>query len=382
MVKKKLLKKILITSSSFKTVDAFLLDFLQSLSINFMVHVATNLNNLNQKQINRIEKKYNFKLINIPIKRKINIFYDMYAFIKLILIIKEKGFDITLSLTPKAGLLTSFSSFLSGIKNRIHIFNGQIWYNKKGFYRKFLKFFDLITFNFSNKILCESYSQSLFLQKEGFTKKKITVLSYGSLMGVDTELFKFDIYKRKKLRNDLSLNKSDKVCMFVGRINYDKGLNLIIKASEYFAKKKDIYFVLIGESEIDPLKLMKILIARKNIIYLGPKKNINEYLSAADFLVLPSSREGFGISVIEEASVKRPSLISDIDGLKDTIENNQSGYLFKSGDQKDFNLKLKNMFSNLKLTKKMGLKARDIIKKKYEKNNVISNYVRYIQEIS
>ena len=40
------------------------------------------------------------------------------------------------------------------------------------------------------------------------------------------------------------------------------------------------------------------------------------------------------------------------------------------------------MFSNLKLTKKMGLKARDIIKKKYEKNNVISNYVRYIQEIS
>ena len=382
MVKKKVLKKILITSSSYKTIDAFLLNFIKNLSLNFNVCVATSLNNLKRKEINYIEEKYNFKLVNIPIKRNINIFFDIYALIKLLFIIRQREFDITLSLTPKAGLLTSLSSLLNGIKNRIHIFNGQIWYNKKGFYRKFLKFFDLITFHFSNRILCESFSQASFLKEEGFTQKEIKVLGYGSLMGVDTQLFKFDMYKRKILRRELSLRNSDKVCMFIGRINYEKGLNLIIRASDYFAKKNNIFFILIGESEIDPIELINIFAERKNIIYLGTKKNINEYLSASEFTVLPSSREGFGISVIEAASVKRPSLISDIDGLKDTIEVNKSGYSFISGNQRDFNIKLKKMFSNSNLTKKMGFKARRIIEKKYEKNYVISNYVKYIQEIS
>ena len=65
MVKKKVLKKILITSSSYKTIDAFLLNFIKKLSLNFNVCVATSLNNLKHKEINYIEEKYNFKLVEL-----------------------------------------------------------------------------------------------------------------------------------------------------------------------------------------------------------------------------------------------------------------------------------------------------------------------------
>ena len=74
MVKKKNYRKIIISTSSFISVEAFLLTFIKTLSNDFEVFVITNLNQLSKDEINNYKKKYNFKLLHIPIKRKINLF--------------------------------------------------------------------------------------------------------------------------------------------------------------------------------------------------------------------------------------------------------------------------------------------------------------------
>ena len=80
---------------------------------------------------------YNFKLLHVPIKRKINLFYDLVSLLKIIILIKKIKPKISLSLNPKAGLLTSISAYINMVDIRVHIFNGQIWYNKIGL-KKFL----------------------------------------------------------------------------------------------------------------------------------------------------------------------------------------------------------------------------------------------------
>ena len=242
MVTKKKHNKIIISASSFTTIESFLLTFINNLSDNFEVFVFTNLNNIKRNKIIKYEKKYNFKFLHIPIRRNISLFYDLITLFKAILLLKKINPKITLSLTPKAGLLISISSFINMISLRVHIFNGQIWYNKKVFKKHFLKFFDKITYNLSNKIICESFSQKDFLVKEGFVKKNINILGYGSLMGVNTDLFKSSSDIRKKLRKKFNIKEADKVCMYVGRINKDKGINMIIKASKYFEKNQNIFF--------------------------------------------------------------------------------------------------------------------------------------------
>ena len=167
------------------------------------VSVATNLNDLNQEKLKFFKSKYDFHLIHIPIKRKINLFYDFLSLFSLFYIIYKNKFELTLSLTPKAGLLTALTSFLNSIKIRIHIFNGQIWYNKKGIKKIILKKFDKVTYLLSNYCLCESKSQVDFLISEGFQKKKITVIGNGSLMGVDTFKFKKNKNIIKNLKNKL-----------------------------------------------------------------------------------------------------------------------------------------------------------------------------------
>ncbi|MDB0032618.1 glycosyltransferase [Alphaproteobacteria bacterium] len=382
MVKKNpIKKKILIIASSFITIETFLEEFLAELSKKYDVSVATNLNEFNNNYLN-FKNKYNYRLIHIPIRRRINFYFDFLTLISLFLIIKKNKFDLTLSLTPKAGLLTSISSYLNFIKIRIHIFNGQIWYNKKGFIRILLKYLDKITFFLSNYCLCESKSQIEFLFLEGFQSKKINVIAEGSLMGVDTSKFTKNDKIRIKLRDELNIKNNQKVCMYLGRLNYEKGLKLIVDASNYFEKYEDVLFILVGSSEINSIDLFKLFNLKKNIIYIGYKNKIENYLNICDFTVLPSYREGFGISVIEAASMEKPCLISNIHGIRDTVINNYSGLKFDIGNFNDFITKLEYMFKNLKKTRLMGKRARSMVKKKFEKKIVIDSYIKFIDNIS
>ena len=45
--------------------------------------------------------------------------------------------------------------------------------------------------------------------------------------------------------------------------------------------------------------------------------------------MLPSLREGFGISVIEASSLEKATIVSDIDGLKDTVLNHETGIILR-----------------------------------------------------
>lgn len=56
-------------------------------------------------------------------------------------------------------------------------------------------------------------------------------------------------------------------------------------------------------------------------------------LRRAHVLVVPSVREGFGINVIEAASVGTPAVGYNVPGLRDSIRHGETGYLAESADE-------------------------------------------------
>lgn len=133
-----------------------------------------------------------------------------------------------------------------------------------------------------------------------------------------------------------------------------------------------------GINELEDLKLLNLIKSQKNILYFGHQKNVNEILNIADLLVLPSLREGFGVSVIEAASLEKATIVSDIDGLRDTVIDQKTGLLFKANDTDDFIRKITFLLDNKTISKKMGKKARENVLKKYERKTVINQYTRYL----
>lgn len=323
----------------------------------FDVHVISNKNNGHYLEyLNIVHKK-------ITIYRKPSLFHDIKLLFIFYSYFKIKKFLIVHSLTPKVGFVTMLASYLCKTPLRIHTFTGQVWANKKGFKRWILILFDKIIFFLSTHIIIDSKAQKKFLTQNKVIKsklKKTYVFGNGSISGVNIKKFRF-FNKKKNLRKKYKINSDHKIILYVGRINIDKGLLDLAKSFNYI--KSDFpktSLILVGYEDGLSIEKIKNLIKddfKKDFHHFNHTNNPEEFMNFADTLCLPSYREGFGKVVIEAAACKLPAVVSNIYGLKDSVKNNFSGFIFKLGNIKDLSRKLKKMLNDDQLRYKMSVQA-------------------------
>jgi glycosyltransferase involved in cell wall biosynthesis len=75
--------------------------------------------------------------------------------------------------------------------------------------------------------------------------------------------------------------------------------------------------------------------------------------------VLPSAKEGYGISVLEAASCATPSICYDVPGLRDSVRNGQTGILVPYGNIEALASAILSILSNESLRKELSNKARN-----------------------
>lgn len=267
---------------------------------------------------------------------------------------------MVLSVSPKAGLISSISSFLARIENRIHFFTGQVWATKRGVFRFILKSVDKLIATLNTNNLIDSPSQKEFLIREKVIQdEKSTVLLQGSISGVDVNKFSFSEEIRLELKNKYKIENSDIVFMFIGRLNTDKGIFDLVWAFDKLLKEyENVKLFLIGPDEENIENQICEFLKFKNVIRIDYVSNPQEILNIADVLVLPSYREGFGTIVIEAASMGIPCIASDIYGLNDAIVNNKTGLLHKIKDVGDMIEKYEYFINNIEQIKIYGESAK------------------------
>jgi len=63
------------------------------------------------------------------------------------------------------------------------------------------------------------------------------------------------------------------------------------------------------------------------IEYLAPQDDVRPAMAAADFIVLPSYREGLSRVLLEAAAMGRPIVTCDVPGCRDVVRDGENGYL-------------------------------------------------------
>jgi len=311
----------------------------------------------------------------IKIMRKISIFFDFIALVKIIYLFILSSPLVVHSVTPKAGLLSMIGGWVARVPLRIHVFTGQVWVTKKGLSRLVFRATDKLTAFFSTHVLTDSNSQREFLISEGIcSANKILVLADGSISGVDLQRFKVNQLVRTSIRNELSINQSDIVILFVGRLNKDKGIIDLARAFDNLSRElSNLKLIIVGPEEDNVIaELKKINYSHLNKINLiGMSNRPEDYMSASDIMVLPSYREGFGSVIIEAAACGIPSVASRIYGITDAIDDGKSGLLHEPGNVDDLTAKLKKIILNDELRIEMGRYAKLRVENLFSVNRLV-----------
>jgi glycosyltransferase involved in cell wall biosynthesis len=189
--------------------------------------------------------------LSVPLERKISPWNDLLALFKLTRLFGRERFDIVVTVVPKAGLLGMLAAWLTRVPRRVHIFQGEVWASRRGPLRWLLKTIDGLTARLATHVLVVSASELAFLENEGVVPiGKAKVLGSGSICGVDTERFKVDPIARVRVRRMLGIPERAIVCIFLGRLTFDKGLVELVKAFTLSASRQpDLWLLMAGPDE-------------------------------------------------------------------------------------------------------------------------------------
>jgi len=324
--------------------------------------------------------------LSVPLERKISPWNDLLALFKLTRLFGRERFDIVVTVVPKAGLLGMLAAWLTRVPRRVHIFQGEVWASRRGPLRWLLKTIDGLTARLATHVLVVSASELAFLENEGVVPiGKAKVLGSGSICGVDTERFKVDPIARVRVRRMLGIPERAIVCIFLGRLTFDKGLVELVKAFILSASRQpDLWLLMAGPDEENMRIRMRELVSEEinqRMLFSGFTHNPEQILAASDLLCLPSHREGFGMVIIEAAAVGVPAIGTRIHGITDAIEDRQTGLLVPLGDVDALAEAITFWSESPQALALYSKAARERVISMFEQKKIVEHYVEYFLEL-
>ncbi len=271
-----------------------------------------------------VKKREEVSVVSVTMKRSIAPFQDLISLYRLYKLFKKERPTIVHSITPKAGLLSMVAAKYANVPVRIHTFTGLVFPAKKGLFQKILILMDKVLCWHATHIIPEGAGVKQDLLDYKITKKPLEVIANGNVNGIDTTFFNSNTIseqQQQNLRNELGIDSSDFVFVFIGRLVADKGINELVRAL-LSLKIPNCKLLLVGPYETeDPLQpeTLKAIQQNDSILSVGFQHDVRPYLVISDCLVFPSYREGFPNVVMQAGAMGLPSIVTDINGSNEII---------------------------------------------------------------
>lgn len=149
--------------------------------------------------------------------------------------------------------------------------------------------------------------------------------------GIDTSVLAVAKLSKQKAREICSIDTSGPVFGIIARLVEEKNHVLLIDAFKLLAEQIPASRLIIyGTGRLLPQLTEKV----KNMglsgrILFRSEEDISVIYSALDVFVLPSAKEGFGLTILEAQAFGIPVIGSRAGGIKEVILDGRSGIIFK-----------------------------------------------------
>lgn len=198
--------------------------------------------------------------------------------------------------------------------------------------------------------------------------------------GIDTKRFSpVAPAERDAIRVSMAAPPDVPVVLFVGFFSHDKQPDTLYKAwlqlREHYGIHTLLVFVGATESayyEVNASVKSAILAdaSAKGVDqwlrFAGEVKDVERYYQSADVFVMPSTREAFGMALIEGMSSALPVIATRIPGVTDGIvDHGRTGLLVPGADSAALAAALRDVLSDREAAAAMGIAARGAIEQRF-----------------
>ncbi len=301
--------------------------------------------------------------------RPISLWKDFKSLLYFIKLIRKEKYDIVHTHEAKAGLITRLAAFFGGCQYIIYGLHGvtfndpmsRLRYNVLVMVEKFTVWMvDLIV----------SVSQDCI---DEYHKKKIALKIPVKLIysGIDINRFVNPPSSTtlQELKEQLGIGSCDKILINIGRFSISKNQIQTLQAlKDVIIEHPDTKCIFVGEgAELDNCKdYVNKHGMQKNVVFRGFTREIGELLHLADLLVITSLREGLPRVVVEASLCKVATVGFEVEGIREVLTDEESGFVVPSGDVKKLTSRIIDMLDNEDLRSKFAQKSFEYTKSRWD----------------
>lgn len=306
----------------------------------------------------------------IPIKTKSEASPKIFlSLLKLLPLIKKYRIDIIHSHTRTTQILGWLLHRTTGVR---HISTCHGFFKRRLFRRIFP--------GWGNKVIAisEAVKDHLIFDL-GVKNQAVTVIH----SGIDIEKFKIQNPKSKnEIKKEFGLGNGP-VVGTIARLSLEKGHSYLIEAMKIvLGKIPNAQLVIIGEGKTKEnlLCLIKNLRLEKNIFLIPTVNDTCQALMAMDLFVLPSLKEGLGLSLMEAMAAALPVIGSGVGGIKTLIRHGYDGLLVKPADVQGLAASIIELLEDSGKAWSLAACGRSFISDRFRQEKMIEETERFYQQ--
>ena len=375
------MKRICIVTTMWSSINNWIKPFLNEYHVRGID--VTIVCNMDAEYEKRLKEEFPFvHTYPMPFPRGINVLGSIKSIRLLSKLFKKEKFDMVQYSTPNASMYGAVASKLAKIPVRLYCQWGMVYVTMGGIKRKIFKTIERMICRFSTQIQPDSRGNLEFCRKEGlYDEKKSLILWNGSAKGLD--LTAFDVSKKaeyaKEIKEKYNIPDDALVLGFVGRLGREKGCNELFTAfkalKEQFPTLKLLFVGPIEKEDTIEPELLAYFRECDDIIKTGRVTNVEKYTSAMDVFVLPSYREGFGMSVIEASAMEVPVVVTKYPGPSSAMEEGVTGISVPVKDSDALTIAVADLLENREKSIAMGRAGRIFVEQNFDQKEFIKKHM-------
>jgi 1,2-diacylglycerol 3-alpha-glucosyltransferase len=175
------------------------------------------------------------------------------------------------------------------------------------------------------------------------------------------------------------------VLLYVGRLDKEKRLDMILRALPSILRLNSVHLVLagIGKEKRSLEELADKLGIQKAVTFTGfvPDEDLQNIYRVGDLFVMASVAELQSIVTMEAMASGLPVVAADAMALPELVHHGENGYLFSDGNGQMFVEKTIAILSDQGLRAEMSRKSLEIIKN-HDINRVVERFESIYSEIA
>jgi len=186
------------------------------------------------------------------------------------------------------------------------------------------------------------------------------------------------------LQREFPETAGGKVLMHVGRLDPQKGVDILLKAFALLLKRSPgTWLLLVGEG---PQKehlasLAARLGVARRVVFAGRRDNVGDLMSGATAVVLASRWEGMPNVLIEAAAVGKPVVATDVEGVREVVLDGRTGFVTKKGSIREFADACHKLLSDEALAVHMGAHARERAEELFSVDAMTRSTIRLYEKV-